>query len=65
MTEAVVHIEAGNDFAEIRDSVRRVCADFPGAYWRKLEETGAYPSEFVQALGPVNTSEVHQRQGRS
>lgn len=50
MTEAVVHIEAGNDFADIRDSVRRVCADFPGAYWRKLEETGAYPSEFVQAL---------------
>lgn len=50
MTEAVVHIEAGNDFAEIRDSVRRVCADFPGAYWRTLEETGAYPSEFVQAL---------------
>lgn len=50
MTEAVVHIEAGNDFADIRDSVRRVCADFPGAYWRKLEETGAYPSAFVQAL---------------
>ncbi len=51
MTEsAVVHIEAGTDYADIRDSVRRVCADFPGAYWRTLEETGAYPSEFVQAL---------------
>lgn len=47
---AVVHIEAGQDYADIRESVRRVCADFPGAYWRKLEETGAYPSEFVQAL---------------
>ncbi len=46
----VVHIEAGLDFAEIRDSVRRVCADFPGAYWRKLEETDAYPSAFVQAV---------------
>lgn len=51
MTEsAVVHIEAGTDYADIRDSVRRVCADFPGAYWRTLEETGAYPSEFVQTL---------------
>lgn len=50
MTEAVLPLDAGNDFADIRDSVRRVCADFPGAYWRKLEETGAYPSEFVQSL---------------
>lgn len=50
MSEAVIHIEAGQDYAEIRDSVRRVCADFPGAYWRKLEETDAYPAQFVQAV---------------
>ena len=43
-------IEVGDDYPEIRDSVRRVCADFPGVYWRKLEEAEAYPTEFVKAL---------------
>ncbi len=47
---ATYSIEVGDDYPEIRDSVRRVCADFPGAYWRKLEEAEAYPTEFVQAL---------------
>ncbi len=43
-------IACGEDFPEIRESVRRVCADFPGRYWRDLEETEAYPTEFVKAL---------------
>ena len=43
-------IEVGEDYPDIRDSVRRVCADFPGIYWRKLEEAEAYPTEFVSAL---------------
>ena len=47
---ATVQIEVGEDYADIRESVRRVCADFPGAYWRKLEESEAYPSDFVRAL---------------
>jgi len=47
---ATFSIEVGEDYPEIRDSVRRVCADFPGVYWRKLEEAEAYPTEFVQAL---------------
>ena len=47
---ATFSIEMGDDYPEIRDSVRRVCADFPGVYWRKLEEAEAYPTEFVTAL---------------
>lgn len=43
-------IDVGDDHSEIRESVRRVCADFPGLYWRKLEEAQAYPTEFVRAL---------------
>jgi alkylation response protein AidB-like acyl-CoA dehydrogenase len=43
-------IEVGEDYADIRESVRKVCADFPGAYWRDLETKEAYPTEFVQAL---------------
>ncbi len=35
---------------EIRESVRKLCRDFPGEYWRRLDRAQAYPSEFVQAL---------------
>ncbi len=45
-----VHIPLGEDFPEIRESVRRICAKFPGAYWRELESKEAYPSAFVKAL---------------
>ncbi|WP_096704671.1 acyl-CoA dehydrogenase family protein [Magnetospirillum sp. 15-1] len=37
-------------FADIRDSVRRLCAAFPGEYWRRLDAERAYPTEFVRAL---------------
>ena len=41
-----------NEFAhpEIREAVRRLCADFPGEYWRTLDRERTYPTEFVQAL---------------
>mgnify|MGYP003765604061 CR=1 FL=1 len=45
-----VVIELGDDYADIRESVRRICADFPGSYWRNLDEKQGYPSEFVAAL---------------
>ena len=38
------------DYAEIREEVAKLCARFPGAYWRKLDETRDYPTAFVQAL---------------
>jgi acyl-CoA dehydrogenase len=46
----MVSVELGEDYPEIRDSVRRICADFPNDYWRDLDEREAYPSAFVQAL---------------
>ncbi|MCR4520806.1 MULTISPECIES: acyl-CoA dehydrogenase family protein [Bosea] len=36
--------------ADIRDAVARLCADYPGEYWRKLDREMAYPTEFVTAL---------------
>ena len=36
--------------SEIRESVARLCEDFPGEYWRKCDREEAYPTEFVQAL---------------
>ena len=41
---------AGETFPEIREAVRRLCAQFPGAYWRALDRDRIYPTEFVQAL---------------
>lgn len=38
------------DHAEIRDAVAKLCAGFPGEYWRKLDREMAYPAEFVTAL---------------
>lgn len=40
----------GDDFPEIRASVRKICGGFAGAYWRELEVKQAYPTEFVKAL---------------
>jgi alkylation response protein AidB-like acyl-CoA dehydrogenase len=47
---AEVHIALGLDYPEIRESIRKICAAYPGAYWRDLEERIAYPTEFVQTL---------------
>ncbi len=38
------------DFPEIRAGVRRLCAEFPGEYWRRLDEKREYPTAFVKAL---------------
>jgi len=36
--------------AEIREEVRKLCARFPGPYWRELDARRGYPTEFVVAL---------------
>jgi len=38
------------EHADIREGVARVCAGFPGAYWRDLDARRAYPHAFVEAL---------------
>ncbi|MFT5483577.1 MAG: acyl-CoA dehydrogenase [Halieaceae bacterium] len=38
------------NYPEIRDAVAKLCARYPGEYWRKLDENKEYPSGFVQAL---------------
>ena len=38
------------DLSPIRESVRALCAGFPGEYWRALDRERAYPEEFVAAL---------------
>ncbi|SDB57493.1 acyl-CoA dehydrogenase family protein [Belnapia rosea] len=36
--------------AEIREEVAKLCARFPGEYWRQVDRDRAYPTEFVRAL---------------
>jgi alkylation response protein AidB-like acyl-CoA dehydrogenase len=38
------------ELASIRQSVRALCAGFPGEYWRALDRERAYPTAFVTAL---------------
>ena len=39
-----------DDYQDIRDGVRALCAQFPAEYHRKVDEEKAYPEDFVDAL---------------
>src|SRR5215475_1329371 len=39
-----------DEYTDVRDGVRGLCAKFPGEYWRALDRDRAYPTEFVAAL---------------
>ncbi|GAA5232597.1 acyl-CoA dehydrogenase [Verticiella sediminum] len=47
---AAISLTLGEDFPDIRDAVRRVCAAFPDEYWRELDEREGYPTDFIAAL---------------
>src|SRR2546423_14063332 len=38
------------DHEEIAAAVRRICADFPDAYWRDKDEAHEFPWEFYKAF---------------
>jgi acyl-CoA dehydrogenase len=39
-----------DQYQEIRDAVRALCAEYPGEYHRKIDEQRGYPEAFVAAL---------------
>ncbi len=39
-----------DQYQEIREAVRALCARFPGEYFRQVDRDGAYPEAFVAAL---------------
>jgi acyl-CoA dehydrogenase len=39
-----------DEHTDIRDAVAKLCGQFPGEYWRKLDREMAYPKAFVDAL---------------
>ena len=46
----MIKADPDDPFAEIRDAVARLCAQFPAPYWRQMDREQAYPTAFVQAL---------------
>jgi acyl-CoA dehydrogenase len=42
--------EDGDSHQDIRVGVRKLCAQFPGEYWRGLDREAAYPAAFVKAV---------------
>jgi len=43
-------LESSETYEDIREAVAKLCAQFPGEYWRALDREMAYPTEFVDAL---------------
>lgn len=43
-------IAEDEDSPEIRAGMRKLCAGFPGQYWRDLDRVRGYPTDFVRAL---------------
>ncbi len=39
-----------DEYQDIRDAVRALCAEFPAEYHRRIDAERGYPEEFVQAL---------------
>ena len=37
-------------YTDLREAIAKLCAKYPGAYWRKLDRDMAYPTEFVDEL---------------
>src|SRR5215467_3690670 len=50
MDRAMATADSSDNLAQIRASVRALCARFQGEYWRKLDRERAYPTDFVAAL---------------
>ena len=38
---------------QIRDEIRKVCSDFPDAYWREIDRKKDYPDAFVRKLSEL------------
>ena len=39
-----------DEFSQIKQSIKSLCAKFPGRYWQSLETNSQYPIEFVHAM---------------
>jgi acyl-CoA dehydrogenase len=45
-----INMEYDDIIEQVRQTVARICTEFPGEYWREKDRNAEYPGEFVQAL---------------
>ena len=50
MGAAVSETHTAEDRQAIRESIRKLCRDFPDSYWREVDKKEEYPQAFVDAL---------------
>jgi acyl-CoA dehydrogenase len=50
MTQADITSLDDEALGQIRETVRALCARFPGEYWRELDRERTYPTAFVRAM---------------
>jgi len=43
-------MSSGEDFQDLRDAIRDLCKEFPGDYFRRVDQERGYPDAFVDAL---------------
>jgi acyl-CoA dehydrogenase len=43
-------LNTADQYQDLRSALRELCAQFPGEYFRRIDERRAYPEEFVDAL---------------
>lgn len=43
-------LNVNDQYQDLRDAIRGLCAEFPAAYFRNVDEARAYPEQFVGAL---------------
>ena len=48
--DATGRITLGEGASTFRDAIRDLCAGFPAAYFREVDEKRGYPDAFVEAL---------------
>lgn len=48
--DTLTALALGEDYPEFREAARRLCEDFPGSYWQKLDKEEGYPIEFFNAV---------------
>ncbi len=42
--------DSADNYSDLREAVAKLCSDYSGEYWRKIDRAREYPSEFVGAL---------------
>ncbi|MGH7030774.1 MAG: acyl-CoA dehydrogenase family protein, partial [Stellaceae bacterium] len=50
MSDTATMVALGEDYPELRESIRKICEGYPGEYWRRLEAEQAYPTAFIAEL---------------